>query len=137
MPQREGKCVARLVGISIHTGNQGIGPQSGGALNGRGLAQVHEPFEIDGNILPRDRGAFGGTLAAPIWSLFAHEAYHRLPVPAAWQLPPGLVPVRVRRRDGALALNDSSDATYTEYFLEGTEPTARGIAQRLWRRIRW
>lgn len=83
------------------------------------------------------RGAYGGTLAAPIWSLFAHEAYRRLSVPAPWQPPPGLVAVRVRRRDGALAPNDSTDASYTEYFLEGTEPSARSIAQRLLRRFRW
>jgi penicillin-binding protein 1A len=83
------------------------------------------------------RGAFGGTLAAPIWSLFAREAYRHLPVPAAWEPPPGLVTVRVRRRDGALATNDSTDASYHEYFIDGTEPSARGMAQRLMLRLRW
>jgi penicillin-binding protein 1A len=83
------------------------------------------------------RGAVGGTLAAPIWSLFAREAYRHLPVPAAWQPPPGLVPVRVHRRDGSIAPADSSGGSYTEYFQAGTEPSARGIAQRLLRRLRW
>ena len=82
------------------------------------------------------RGAFGGTLAAPIWGLFAGAAYRNLAVPAPWQPPPGLVAVRVRRRDGGYAPSDSSDATYTEYFIEGSEPTARGIAQRVMRRLR-
>ena len=82
------------------------------------------------------RGAFGGTLAAPIWGLFAGAAYRNLAVPAPWQPPPGLVAVRVRRRDGGYAPSDSSDATYTEYFVEGSEPTARGIAQRVMRRLR-
>jgi penicillin-binding protein 1A len=85
---------------------------------------------------PIARGAFGGTLAAPIWGLFAAAAYRNVAVPAPWQPPPGLVAVRVRRRDGGYAPNDSSDATYTEYFLEGTEPTTRGIAQRVMRRLR-
>jgi len=82
------------------------------------------------------RGAFGGTLAAPIWGLFAGAAYRNLAVPAPWQPPPGLVAVRVRRRDGGYAPSDSSDATYTEYFVEGSEPTARGIAQRVMHRLR-
>ena len=77
-----------------------------------------------------------GTLAAPIWGLFAGAAYRNLAVPAPWQPPPGLVAVRVRRRDGGYAPSDSSDATYTEYFVEGSEPTARGIAQRVMRRLR-
>jgi penicillin-binding protein 1A len=81
------------------------------------------------------QGAFGGTLAAPIWGLFAGAAYRNLAVPAPWQPPPGLVAVRVRRRDGGYAPSDSSDATYTEYFVEGSEPTARGIAQRVMRRL--
>lgn len=85
---------------------------------------------------PIARGAFGGTLAAPIWGLFAAAAYRNVAVPAPWQAPPGLVAVRVRRRDGGYAPNDSSATTYTEYFLEGTEPTTRGIAQRVMRRLR-
>lgn len=84
------------------------------------------------------RGAFGGTLAAPIWNLFARRAYERRPMPAAWTPPPGLVAVRVRRSDGALAPNDTTDATVTDWFVEGNEPTraaARRIAERVLQRL--
>jgi 1A family penicillin-binding protein len=80
-------------------------------------------------------GAFGGTLAAPIWNLYAKRAYERRAIPQAWPIPPGLVAARVRRRDGMLAPNDTTDATVTEYFLEGTEPTARAMAQRVLQRL--
>lgn len=74
------------------------------------------------------RGAFGGTLAAPIWNLFARRAYERRAIPAPWPMPSGLVAVRVRRSDGALAPNDTTDTSVTEYFRMGTEP---GLGQRL------
>ncbi len=70
------------------------------------------------------RGAFGGTLAAPIWSLFARDAYRQLPVPAPWTPPPGLVSARVRRSDGAYTPDDTTDASVAEWFVEGTEPAA-------------
>jgi 1A family penicillin-binding protein len=82
------------------------------------------------------RGAFGGTLAAPVWSLFAREAYRRLPVPPPWTPPEGLVAARVRRDDGRYAPGDTSAATVTEWFVAGTEPTREGIGQRLLRRLR-
>lgn len=81
------------------------------------------------------RSAYGGTLAAPIWNLFARSAYQHRPIPAPWAMPEGLVAVRVRRRDGALAPSDSTDAAVTEYFAAGTEPTIAGIAQRVMRRL--
>ena len=81
------------------------------------------------------RSAFGGTLAAPIWNLYARSVYTWRPVPAAWPVPEGLVAVRVRRSDGALAPNDTTGAAVTEYFLAGTEPTIGGIAQRIMRRL--
>ncbi len=82
------------------------------------------------------RGAFGGTLAAPIWSLFAREAYRHLAVPPPWTAPAGLVAARVRRSDGAYAPGDTTDAAVTEFFLEGTEPTERGIGHRILQRLR-
>jgi penicillin-binding protein 1A len=82
------------------------------------------------------RGAFGGTLAAPIWAQFARAAYRQRPLPPAWPVPEGLVAVRVRRGDGSPVPGDSSDASVTEYFVEGTEPTARGITQRVLDRLR-
>ncbi len=77
------------------------------------------------------RGAFGGTLAAPIWSAFAREAYRSRPLPAPWQPPAGLVAARVRRADGGYAPTDESDAAVTEWFIEGTEPTDRAVGQRV------
>jgi penicillin-binding protein 1A len=84
-------------------------------------------------------GAFGGTLAAPIWGQFARAAYARaLAVPAPWQPPAGLVALPVRRRDGmVLAAGAAGDTVVTEYFLEGTEPTPQGIGQRLLSRLWW
>ncbi len=84
------------------------------------------------------RGAFGGTLAAPIWSLFARDAYRQLPVPAPWSPPPGLVSARVRRADGGPAPDDTTGATVTEWFVEGTEPaaTAGAIGARVLVRLR-
>jgi penicillin-binding protein 1A len=80
--------------------------------------------------------AFGGTLAAPIWAAFAASVYSVRPIPPAWQPPPGLVALRVRRSDGSPAPQDTTDATCTEYFLGGTEPAGRGAAERLLRRLR-
>jgi penicillin-binding protein 1A len=82
------------------------------------------------------RGAFGGTLAAPIWADFARTVYRQRPIPAPWPVPEGLTAVRVRRSDGAPAPGDSSSSSVTEYFLEGTEPTARAITQRVLDRLR-
>lgn len=81
------------------------------------------------------RGAFGGTLSAPIWNLFVKKAYERRAMPAPWAMPPGLVAIRVRRRDGAVAPGDTTDASVTEYFLEGTEPSSRTAAQRVMQRL--
>jgi len=80
-------------------------------------------------------GAFGGTLAAPIWGLFAAEVYASRAVPAPWEPPRGLVTLRVRRSDGAYAPHDSTDASYSEYFLEGTEPAGPGAVLRLLRQV--
>lgn len=80
-------------------------------------------------------GAYGGLLAAPIWSLYARRAYQHRPIPKAWTMPPGLVPVRIWRRDGAWAPGDTSDSTVTEYFLEGTEPTPQAITRRVVRAL--
>ena len=82
------------------------------------------------------RGAFGGTLAAPIWGEFASAVYQQRPVPAPWSVPQGLVAVRVRRADGRYAPGDTTNLTVDEYFIEGTEPTPGGIARRVLQRLR-
>jgi len=81
------------------------------------------------------RGAYGGTLAAPIWGDFARAVYARRPVPPPWTPPDGLVAVRVRRSDGGYAPNDTTATTVTEYFLKGTEPTPGNLVQRVLRRL--
>ncbi len=96
------------------------------------VAGVWMGFDRRQTITP---GAFGGTLSAPIWNLFAKRAYQRRPVPAPWQMPPGLVAVRVKRRNGAWAPGDNSDSTVTEYFQEGTEPTPGAITRRVTRAL--
>jgi len=82
------------------------------------------------------RGAFGGTLAAPIWAQFARTVYAARPLPAPWTAPDGMIALRVRRSDGALAPGDTTAATVTEYFVEGTEPTPRAITRRVLDRLR-
>lgn len=83
------------------------------------------------------RGAYGGTLAAPIWGDFARMVYQNRPIPAPWPVPQGLVAARVSRADGRFMPADTnSAATVTEYFIEGTEPTPRGVAQRVLQRLR-
>lgn len=84
-------------------------------------------------------GAFGGTLAAPIWGQFAQAAYSEsLAIPQPWQPPAGLVALTVRRRDGVpVDSGVAGDSVVTEYFLEGTEPTPRAIVTRLLSRLWW
>jgi len=99
------------------------------------VAGVWLGFDRPQTITP---GAYGGTLAAPIWGQFARAAYaHTLTVPAAWQAPPGLVALTVRRRDGVPVRAGPGDSLVTEYFLQDTEPTPRAIGRRLLSRLWW
>jgi len=82
------------------------------------------------------RGAFGGSLAAPVWSLFARDAYRTLPVPEPWAPPSGLASARVRRTDGTWMPGDTTDASVTEWFFQGQEPSVGGLGQSLLRRLR-
>ena len=50
-------------------------------------------------------------------------------------LRPILILISLSFPAGALAPNDTTDASVTEYFLEGTEPTTRGLSQRLLQRL--
>ena len=97
------------------------------------VAGVWMGFDRRQTITP---GAFGGTLAAPIWAAFAAAVYAHRPVPAPWQAPPGLVALRVQRADGTPAASDTTDASLLEWFREGTEPTPRATAARLLRSVR-
>lgn len=96
------------------------------------VAGVWLGFDRRQTIMP---GAFGGTLAAPIWAQFARDVYRTRPAPNDWTPPAGLVAVRVRRSDGQPAGEEPADSTVTEWFLEGTEPTPGAIANRILRRL--
>ena len=97
------------------------------------VAGVWMGFDQPRTITP---GAFGGTLAAPIWGQFARAVYQRRPLPQTWTVPEGLAAVRVRRRDGGYAPDDASDSTVTEYFRDGTEPTPAAVGARLMTQLR-
>jgi penicillin-binding protein 1A len=97
------------------------------------VAGVWMGFDRPQTITP---GAFGGTLAAPIWAAFAAAVYAHRPIPAPWQAPAGLVAMRVRRADGAPAPSDTTEASLMEWFRAGTEPTPGATADRLLRGLR-
>jgi 1A family penicillin-binding protein len=97
------------------------------------VAGVWLGFDRPQTITP---GAFGGTLAAPIWAAFVARAYAHRAIPAPWQPPAGLVGLRVRRSDGVPAPADTTDASYMEWFRRGTEPTPTAIAARLLDQLR-
>ncbi|HEX8208630.1 MAG TPA: PBP1A family penicillin-binding protein [Longimicrobium sp.] len=68
-------------------------------------------------------GAFGGTLAAPIWGEMMRAAYARRRSPAPWAMPAGVVAVAAdaatrRPLSGACP----AAAARREYFIAGTEP---------------
>lgn len=75
-------------------------------------------------------GAYGGTLAAPIWGDMMREIYARRRAPGLWQLPGGLVGVATDPMTGqpALAPNCPPQTGKLEYFLVGTEPEGACVA---------
>jgi len=89
------------------------------------VATVWFGFDRPRRILP---GAAGGQYAGPVWGQFMRRVYidepAELPVPAPWEFPAGVVARQIDRESGKLAADFcAGDATYTEYFVEGTEPT--------------
>jgi penicillin-binding protein 1A len=75
---------------------------------------------------PIGAGAYGGTLAAPIWGDMMRSIYARRPAPAAWNVPGGLVAVATDPMTGQPALAPDCPSTIgkLEYFIAGTEPDA-------------
>jgi penicillin-binding protein 1A len=69
-------------------------------------------------------GAFGGTVAAPIWGEMMRATYARRRAPAAWTMPAGVVAVAADPATGQ-PLTGACPATAArrEYFLAGTEPS--------------
>jgi penicillin-binding protein 1A len=88
------------------------------------LATVWFGFDRPRRILP---GAAGGQYAGPVWGQFMRRVYFEqpaeLPVPPPWGFPEGVVARQVDRRSGKLASEFCAGEVYTEYFVEGTEPT--------------
>ncbi|HSJ14194.1 MAG TPA: PBP1A family penicillin-binding protein [Longimicrobiales bacterium] len=68
-------------------------------------------------------GAFGGSLAAPVWADLMKRVYRGRPAPGRWTPPAHLVQLPVDGGTGLLATSRCPlDAVRTEYFLPGTEP---------------
>ena len=89
------------------------------------VASVWFGFDRPRRILP---GAAGGTYAAPVWGQFMRHVYFdqppELPIPAPWTFPEGVVARQIDKRSGKLASDFcAGDQVYTEYFVEGTEPS--------------
>lgn len=79
-------------------------------------------------------GAAGGVLAAPIFGRFIQLVGSSRSAPP-WQPPAGLIVAELDRTTGALATPATPpERRYTEYFLDGTEPTA--LRMDLWRVLR-
>ena len=77
---------------------------------------LDKPGKIKGN-------AQGGILAAPAWTAFMREVYRRKPAPPDWPRPQG-VQVRLIDPTTGLLAGAGCAGSITEYFLQGTEPTA-------------
>jgi penicillin-binding protein 1A len=80
---------------------------------------------------PIGEGAYGGTLAAPIWGDMMRGIYAKRPAPATWSIPGGLVAVATDPMTGqpALAPDCPPTAGKLEYFIAGTEPEAACVVR--------
>jgi penicillin-binding protein 1A len=77
-------------------------------------------FDKPVQILP---GAFGGTLAAPVWAATMRAAYESREAPAAWSAPASLVSAPIDAATGQLATPNCPPADVRiEYFAAGTQP---------------
>jgi penicillin-binding protein 1A len=83
------------------------------------VAAVWLGFDQPRTILPN---AFGGNLAAPVWTDVMKTAYRARSAPA-WATPEHLVAVTIDPRSGLLpAPGCPTDSLRIEYYLPGTEP---------------
>jgi penicillin-binding protein 1A len=77
-------------------------------------------FDQPKQILP---GAFGGSLAAPVWAATMKAAYADRAAPGPWAAPASLIGVRIDAATGQLATPACPLAdTRLEHFVPGTEP---------------
>ncbi len=65
---------------------------------------------------------YGGKVAAPVWMEFMKKATEKYKN-REWPMPGGIVKVEVTKRSGKLVHKKSTDETYEELFLSGTQPT--------------
>jgi penicillin-binding protein 1A len=106
------------------------------------VAAVWLGFDQPKEILPN---AFGGNLAAPIWSQTMKAAYAERAAPAAWTAPASLISMPIDGESGFMASPECPPADVRiEYFFPGSEPTeycplhprrGNGIIDRLLRGI--
>ncbi len=67
--------------------------------------------------------AWGGVLAAPVWTAFMTEVYRRKPEPPDWPRPPGLIARDINGTTGLLQTPYCPlPLVYTEWYIPGTEP---------------
>jgi penicillin-binding protein 1A len=80
---------------------------------------------------PIGEGAYGGTLAAPIWGEMMRGIYAKRPAPATWTVPGGLVAVATDPMTGQPAVAPACPATAgkLEYFIAGSEPDAACVVR--------
>ncbi len=71
---------------------------------------------------PIGPGAYGGTVAAPIWGEMMREVYARRPAPRAWTAPPGVVRVATDDAGTPLFAPCPTLAARTEWLLARTVP---------------
>jgi penicillin-binding protein 1A len=76
-------------------------------------------FDKSGMSLGPDQ--YGGEVAAPIWMEYMKVATEGYPN-SDWTNPGGLVKATVTRRSGLLVHKNSTDETFTEYFIPSTVP---------------
>ena len=82
------------------------------------------------NNKPIGSGAYGGTLAAPIWGDMMRQVYANRTAPGLWPVPGGLVGVATDPMTGQPALGPDCSVrpAKLEYFLAGTEPAGACVA---------
>jgi penicillin-binding protein 1A len=84
------------------------------------VAAVWLGFDQPKQILPN---AFGGNLAAPVWTRTMQAAYAERAAPEAWSAPGSLTSATIDATTGHLATqNCPPEDVITEYFVPGSEP---------------
>lgn len=84
------------------------------------VAAVWLGFDQPKQILPN---AFGGNLAAPVWTRTMQAAYANRAAPAPWSAPHSLTSVTIDANTGLLATqNCPPEDVIVEYFVPGSEP---------------